>query len=92
LIHWVATLVVNSWKQYLGNIGMVVYIWASECLSKCENSNYFGILKKYGAVQVALLRDRVLVEVRIQQKLQHLQGIMQPLLQTSVLGVENALK
>jgi len=41
---------------------------------------------------VALLRDRVLVEVRIQQKLQHLQGIMQPLLQTSVLGVENALK
>lgn len=71
---------------------MVVYIWASECLSKCENSNYLGILKKYGAVQVALLRDRVLVEVRIQQKLQHLQGIMQPLLQTSVLGVENALK
>ena len=91
MIHWVATLVLNSWKHTLETL---VWWYIFEPLNACLNVKIQTTLvsQQYGAVQVALLRDRVSAEVRMQQTLQHLQGVMQPLLHASVLEVENALK
>jgi U3 small nucleolar RNA-associated protein 15 len=54
-------------------------------------ANMFGLSSTIKNL-VSLLQSRVLAELKLQQMLQHLQGVMQPLLHASALGVENPLK